>query len=61
MAELEDAIAKLENRLAALAGDLTAASAAQDVARLTGLGTEYAQAEEELRRLVAEWENLGTG
>jgi len=61
MAELEDAIAGLENRLAALAGDLTAASVAQDVARLTGLGTEYAQVEEELRRLVTEWENLGTG
>jgi ATP-binding cassette subfamily F protein 3 len=61
MAELEDAIAGLENRLAALAGELTAASAAQDVARLTGLGTEYAQVEEELRRLVAEWEYLGAG
>jgi ATP-binding cassette subfamily F protein 3 len=61
MAELEDAIAGLENRLAALAGELTAASAAQDVARLTGLGTEYAQVEEELRRLVAEWEDLGAG
>jgi ATP-binding cassette subfamily F protein 3 len=60
-AELEDAIAGLENRLAALAGELTAASAAQDVARLTGLGTEYAQVEEELRRLVAEWEDLGAG
>jgi ATP-binding cassette subfamily F protein 3 len=61
MAELEDAIAGLENRLAALDGELTAASAAQDVARLTGLGTEYAQVEEELRRLVAEWEDLGAG
>lgn len=61
VAELEDAIAVLENRLAALAGDLTAASAAQDVARLTELGTEYAEAEEELHRLVAEWEELGTG
>ncbi len=61
MAELEDAIAVLENRLAALAGDLTAASAAQDVARLTELGAEYAQVEEELRRLVAEWEDLGAG
>jgi ATP-binding cassette subfamily F protein 3 len=60
-AELEDAIAGLENRLAALAGELTAASAAQDVARLTGLGTEYAQVEEELRCLVAEWEDLGAG
>lgn len=57
--ELEDAIAVLENRLAALAGDLTAASAAQDVARLTELGTEYSQVEEELRRLVTEWEDLG--
>jgi len=61
MAELEDAIAVLENRLAALAGDLTAASAAQDVARLTELGAEYAQVEEELRRLVAEWGDLGAG
>jgi ATP-binding cassette subfamily F protein 3 len=61
MVELEDAIAALENRLAALAGDLTAASAAQDVARLTDLGTEYAQVEEKLRRLVAEWEDLGAG
>jgi ATP-binding cassette subfamily F protein 3 len=60
-AELEDAIAGLENRLAALAGELTAASAVQDVARLTGLGTEYAQVEEELHRLVAEWEDLGAG
>jgi ATP-binding cassette subfamily F protein 3 len=60
-AELEDAIAGLENRLAALAGELTAASAAQDVARLTGLGTEYAQVEEELHRLVAQWEDLGAG
>jgi ATP-binding cassette subfamily F protein 3 len=59
MAGLEDAIAGLENRLAALTGDLTAASAAQDVARLTELGTEYAQVEEELRRLVDEWEDLG--
>jgi hypothetical protein len=25
------------------------------------LGTEYAQVEEELRRLVAEWEDLGAG
>jgi len=61
LAELEDAIAGLENRLAALAGDLTAASAAQDVARLTELGNEYAQVEGELRRLVAEWEALGAG
>jgi len=61
MAELEDAIAGLENRLAALAGDLTAASAAQDVARLTELGAEYVQVEEELRRLVAEWGDLGAG
>jgi ATP-binding cassette subfamily F protein 3 len=61
LAELEGAIAVLENRLAALAGDLTAASAAQDVARLTELGTEYAQVEGELRRLVAEWEALGAG
>jgi ATP-binding cassette subfamily F protein 3 len=61
MAALEEAIAVLENRLTVLAGDLTAASAAQDVARLTELGAEYAQVEEELRRLVAEWENLGTG
>jgi ATP-binding cassette subfamily F protein 3 len=60
MAELEDAITVLEGRLAALAGDLTAASAAQDVARLTELGAEYAQVEEELRHLVAEWEDLGT-
>jgi ATP-binding cassette subfamily F protein 3 len=59
MAELEDAIVGLENRLAALTGDLTAASAAQDVARLTELGTEYAQVEEELRCLVDEWEDLG--
>jgi ATP-binding cassette subfamily F protein 3 len=59
VAELEDAIAVLENRLTALAGDLTAASAAQDVARLTELGTEYARVEEELRRLVAEWGDLG--
>jgi ATP-binding cassette subfamily F protein 3 len=59
MAELEDAIAVLENRLAVLADDLRAASAAQDVARLTELGTEYAQVEEELRRLVAEWEDPG--
>jgi ATP-binding cassette subfamily F protein 3 len=61
IAELEDAISVLENRLAALEGDLTAASAAQDVARLTGLGTEYAQVEEEIHRLVAEWEKLGAG
>ena len=61
MAELEDAIAVLENRLAALEGDLTATSAAQDVARLTELGTEYAQVEEELHRLVDEWEDLGAG
>ena len=61
MAELEDAIAVLESRLAALAGDLTVASAAQDVARLTELGTEYAQVEQELRRLVDEWEDLGAG
>jgi ATP-binding cassette subfamily F protein 3 len=61
LAELEGAITVLENRLAALAGDLTAASAAQDVARLTELGTEYAQVEGELRRLVAEWEALGAG
>ena len=31
----------------------------QDVTRLTELGTEYARVEEELRRLVAEWEDLG--
>jgi ATP-binding cassette subfamily F protein 3 len=61
MAELEGAIARLENRLAALAGDLTAASAAQDVARLAELGAEYAQVEEELHRLMAKWEGLGVG
>jgi ATP-binding cassette subfamily F protein 3 len=59
MAELEDAIAGLEDRLAALADELTAASTAQDVARLTELGIEYARVEEELRYLVAEWEDLG--
>ena len=42
MAGLEDTIAALENRLGALVSDLTAASAAQDVVRLTELGTEYA-------------------
>ena len=56
---MEENIATLEARLAALGEELVAASAAQDVESLRELGLEYQRVDEELQRLLAQWAEAG--
>ena len=56
--ELEAEIAALENRLAELTAALAQASAAQQLDRVRRLGVEYDQTEQNLERLMTEWENI---
>ncbi len=56
--ELEIEIAALEDRLAALTDDLAEASTAQQLDRVRELGVEYGHTEQNLERLMAEWETL---
>jgi ATP-binding cassette subfamily F protein 3 len=53
--ELEEDIATLEARLAALGEDLVTASVAQDVESLRELGLEYQRVDKELQRLFVQW------
>ena len=57
---VEDEIAAQEARMAQLEADLTAASEAADVERITALGEEYAQAKERLDLLYNEWHELAS-
>ena len=57
-AEVERAILSLEDRIGRLEADLAAASAAQEVDRVTELGTEYRQLQEELAAKMERWEAL---
>jgi len=58
-AELEEEIAALEARLAALGEELVAASVAQDVESLRELGVEYQRGDEELQQLLTQWAEAG--
>ncbi len=55
---VEDLIEQLEVRLVDLSGEIGAASAAGDAAKVRDLGEQYAQAETELEAALAEWEDL---
>ncbi|MBC7249233.1 MAG: ABC-F family ATP-binding cassette domain-containing protein [Anaerolineae bacterium] len=55
IAQLEEEIAALENRLQELSRELTLASHAQALDRVRALGVEYEQVETELNRRMAEW------
>jgi len=57
-AEVEEAIQRLEDRLAQLEAELAEASAAQDVERVAKLGTEYSRLQDELEARWALWERL---
>jgi len=57
-AELEQAIHRLETRLAHLAGQLTVASEQKAVERVSQLGAEYSQVEAELNVLLATWADM---
>jgi ATP-binding cassette subfamily F protein 3 len=56
--ELEIEIAALEDCLATLTGDLAEASTAQQLDRVRELGVEYDHTEQNLERLMAEWETI---
>jgi ATP-binding cassette subfamily F protein 3 len=56
-AELEDTIHRLEARKVQLESQLAAASEQQQVEQVSQLGTEYSQVEEELKELLAAWED----
>jgi len=58
LAALENEVALLEQELAKLKADLEAASAAQDVKKLSALGTQYAELETLLQQRYADWERL---
>ncbi len=58
LAQVEEAIHKLEIDLVNLSGALEVASAAGNVGEVTGLGESYAWTEKELDRLMEEWETL---
>lgn len=55
IAQLEEEIAALENRLQELSRELTLASHTQALDRVRALGVEYEQVEAELNRRMAEW------
>lgn len=58
LAALEAEVARLEQELARLKVALEAASAAQDVAKITRLGAQYAELEATLNRCYDDWEQL---
>jgi ATP-binding cassette subfamily F protein 3 len=58
LAALEAEVALLEQELARLKADLEGASAAQDVKKVTALGTQYAELETILAGKYAQWEQL---
>jgi ATP-binding cassette subfamily F protein 3 len=58
LAALEAEVGLLEQELGKLKADLEQASAAQDVKRITALGTQYAELESLLAAKYAQWEQL---
>jgi hypothetical protein len=58
LAELEAAIAALEQRLARLARGLEDAGTGGDVAQARALGEEYALVQTELNTRLVDWEQL---
>lgn len=58
LAAIEAEVTMLEQELAQLKADLEAASAAQDVAKLTALGNQYAELEAMLNQRYDDWEQL---
>ncbi|NTU84157.1 MAG: ABC-F family ATP-binding cassette domain-containing protein [Chloroflexales bacterium] len=58
LAALEAEVALLEQELGKLKSDLERASVAQDVKRVTALGTQYAELETLLAEKYAQWEQL---
>lgn len=58
LAALEAEVALLEQELTRLKADLEQASTAQDVKRVTALGTQYAELETLLAAKYAQWEQL---
>jgi ATP-binding cassette subfamily F protein 3 len=58
LAALENEVALLEKELAQLNNDIQAASAAQDVGKITRLGQQYSQLESLLQQRYADWEEL---
>jgi ATP-binding cassette subfamily F protein 3 len=57
-AEMETAIAQLEQELAALQEEITSASEAQQVMRLHELGTLYSELEKQLQAQLEQWAEL---
>jgi ATP-binding cassette subfamily F protein 3 len=58
--DVEDEIARVEAHLAQLEEELTAASAAADVERITTLGEEYMREKDRLDTLYNEWHELAS-
>ncbi len=58
--QLEGEIARLEARLAALEGELAAASERAEVQRIAELGAEYERTKTELETLYGEWEQIAS-
>ncbi len=58
LAAIEAEVALLEQELGRIKADLEAASLAQDVKRVTALGTQYAELETILAEKYAQWEQL---
>jgi ATP-binding cassette subfamily F protein 3 len=58
LATLEAEVAKLEQELARIQSKLEAASQAQDVEQVAALGQQYTEAEAQLERCYADWEQL---
>jgi hypothetical protein len=55
---VEEEIASVERRLAAIGEELATPETARDPGRLARLNTDYRQAEERLRELYEEWERV---
>jgi ATP-binding cassette subfamily F protein 3 len=58
LAALEAQVEKLEQELASIQADLEAASAVQDIERVTALGTRYTEVEAQLDQCYHDWTNL---
>ncbi len=61
LAQAEKEIHDLEARMKQINQELTAASDAGDVDKITALGLEYTQTDDRLRKMFAEWEEVSTG
>ena len=58
LAQVEETIHKLEIQMVNLSGELATASESGDVDAVSWLGEDYANTEEQLNALMAEWEAL---